>query len=365
MINKILTMNETDESTWDGFVSSIDESNYFHSYAWLKFASMLNNVEKNNSFLCLNDNDEPLCVCPLMLYLNNDNKYELSSASDPLGVPAISDLSPSNRRKLSQEIFNKIFDFGKENQVIKINMIWYPLNIAICNGNLLSYQNSFELIKYNMLYRIENIVVIDLERSKDELSTRMSKYQRRHVNRSIKKGVSVKIFNKKNNNDQLDDLINQFKNAHLISAGIQTRSDSTWDYTLNMCKEGKGTLFVSFLNNNPISFLFCGEFLNTAYGFSQVNVEKYESKFSPRHHLEWEAFLYYKKEGFKYYEIGDRPFGFQLLNNPSKKEISIGLFKERYGGNILHKIYWTKYLDKEFMKKDISTFSNNFINSIQ
>ena len=75
-----------------------------------------------------------------------------------------------------------------------------------------------------------------------------------------------------------------------------------------------------------------------AFGWSQVNVDQYEKEYSPRHFLEWQAILHYKKRGFTWYEIGERYYGPQY----TEKEISISVFKERYGGLQLPKIHWKK-----------------------
>nr|NQU89517.1 GNAT family N-acetyltransferase [Bacteroidota bacterium] len=204
-----------------------------------------------------------------------------------------------------------------------------------------------------MLYNINNTIIIDLECDEETLLNNISKYQRRHIKRGAKKGISVKAFNRDYNYAQLEELFHQYQHVHYQAAGRITRSQGTWDAMYEAAVSGKGSLFVSYMGNTPISYLYCGEFSCMAFGFSQANVELYEKEFSPRHLLEWEAIRYYKKKGFKYYEIGERFYGPGLFKIPSDKEISISVMKERYGGFFLPKITWIGYHDEAFMKDDL------------
>jgi len=144
-----------------------------------------------------------------------------------------------------------------------------------------------------------------------------------------------------------------------------TRPQTTWEDMYELIKSQEASLFVAFLNEKPASFLYCGEFGSMAFGWSQANIKELENKIPVRHALEWEAILNYKSRNFKYYEIGERYFGPQLFKQPSIKELSIGTFKERYGGLLLPKISWRGYWDKEFLKQELSQSFHSLINLYQ
>ena len=59
----------------------------------------------------------------------------------------------------------------------------------------------------------------------------------------------------------------------------------------------------------------------------------------PRHLLEWNAIKILKQDGIKFYEIGERFYPGKSFN-PSKKELTISDFKEKFGGNFYSKIYY-------------------------
>ena len=125
---------------------------------------------------------------------------------------------------------------------------------------------------------------------------------------------------------------------------------------------GKASLFIAFVNDTPISYLYCGEFSKMAFGWSQANVKEYEEEYSPRHLLEWTAILFYKENAFSYYEIGERFFGSQFFYIPSDKEISISSFKERYGGRLFPKVKWYGYFDKDLLKTDYNQRFRELLN---
>ncbi len=83
-----------------------------------------------------------------------------------------------------------------------------------------------------------------------------------------------------------------------------------------------------------------------------MNIEESKRSFT-RHLLEWEAMLYYKRQGYRYYEVGERFCCPQLLYAPSAKELSISEFKERYGGFTLPKVNWLGYYDKDRMEHEL------------
>ena len=75
-------------------------------------------------------------------------------------------------------------------------------------------------------------------------------------------------------------------------------------------------------------------------------MDKYEKEYMPRHLLEWETILYYKKNLFSHYELGERFFN-QKQNKITKKEITISEFKEKYGSD---------YFPKPFFKINLKNY---------
>ena len=350
---KLSYYNNISREQWDGWIGGIETIKYHHCWYWLDYCGRFHNVMENKSFILMDNDETPLAVCPLFLS-EIDGKREISVNGAPIGVPALKgDIKPSQGRKLMDIIFGIINEYAAKNKAERIVMLSHPLTRNVCRDEVYGYRNTFEMLRYNMLCRVENTLVIDLKLPQETLSQNMGKYQRRHISRGSKKGIKVEAFSRDGNNDRLEQHFSGFQQAHFASAGRITRPQKTWDSMHRAAADGGATLFCAFLDDTPMSYLFCGQFDAMAFGWSQVNIEEFEQEYSPRHILEWEAMLYYKQQGYRYYEVGERFYCPQLLYTPSAKELTISEFKERYGGFMLPKISWMGYYDKERMKREL------------
>jgi len=350
---KIVYYKDISKDQWDGWVNQVGETSYFHSWNLLNNITKYPGIKENASFALLDDANNILAVCPLAITFLEGKFYNMSFGHFPCPAPALVVVKPSQRRKTLDYIFTIIHSYAKKYDVKKIDMIWYPINRLSFSGSLSSQQNCFELMRYNMQFYIDNMYIIDLFFPEETLISNLSRYHYRHIKRGRKKGIEIKIYNNKHNPDELKKYFNKLQEAHFLSAGRMTRPQETWDAMYEGARGGEASVFVAFVKGIPISYLYCGEFGLTAAGWSQVNIEEYEKKYSPRHLLEWEAIIYYKNNGFRYYDIGERYFGKQLFSIPNQKEISISIFKERYGGFLLPKILWVGYFDNKFMEEDL------------
>jgi len=364
MSHKIAYFKDMEKNEWDCYVKQIGEASVAHSWSVLYHYTQFPNVKEHNSFVYLGNNNTPLAICPLAITSNvTDNISEISFNGTPVSVPALGLTRPRARRKQLNTILDVIQDIGKKHNVKVIKMVRHAINKECCLNNYIASNNLFELQRYDMLYHVTNTLIIDLNIDEDILKANLSKVVKRHIKRSEERGVKIKTFNSNNNADKLNELFNSYQTAHLTSAGRMTRPQATWDSMYRMILSEEATLFVAFVGETPVSYLYCNEFYSFAIGGSQVNIKEFEKFYSPRHLLEWTAILYYKGNGFKYYEVGERFYGPQLLYIPTEKEISISDFKEFFGGVKLPKVYWIGYCDDSYMEKDIGYRLDNYFKS--
>ena len=172
----------------------------------------------------------------------------------------------------------------------------------------------------------------------------MSKYRKRDIKRSIKENIKIDVIDFKDTK-RVELEMEEFRLAHLKAAKRITRPKETWAYMEKILKLNKAKLFIATKDQNKLSFLFCGQFGKSAFGWSQVNYKKYEKTYPVRHYLEWYAIKYFKKKNFLFYEVGQRYY----VNNKSKfssKEIQISEFKERYGAKMYPIIYFESAINK-------------------
>ena len=358
MSYKIQLYKDIEKNNWDKYVLLVNESTYHHSWSWISYISLFDTIEHNISFIVFDESENPIAICPLCISNNKEFNYrEFSFGGNHCATPALNETNPSKRRKLLDYIMSEIHKHALEFEVKKIKMVSDPLPIYIFKG-LSNFQNQFELIKYNFQYHVENYILINLAEEEDVLYNKVSKYQRKHIRQSEKKGLTIKCVNSILDKIEITHFFSKFKEAHYISAGKLTRPIETWDKMLEMLFTNDAVLFVAMYNNEPISFLYCGTFSNIAFGWSQVNIDHFEKLFSPRQLLEWSAIKYFKENEFKFYEIGERYFKNNNLNNKTDKEVSISVMKERFGGFISHKIFWTGYFDLLLLTNDLKMTTN-------
>ncbi|MFA6446642.1 MAG: GNAT family N-acetyltransferase [Patescibacteria group bacterium] len=361
---KKVLFSDVSAKEWDAWVLNVPGSCHFHSAALLDYFSKFEEVEKNASFAFIDHTGKPLAICSLASsYLKDRGVHSISFGHAPCGVPVVAPMPRQDRKKILDNIISEILAFAKENKASEVSFFWDPLNTLFMHEGGVIQPATFELLRYNLIYEVENTIAVDLEKKIEDLSADVSKYHLRHIKRGYKKGLAVRVFNRENNADQIDRIFKIFEDTHIKSAGRMTRPQATWDSMLDGMRQGKATLFVTYLKDEAISFLYCGEFDCMAFGWSQINLDEFEKEYSPRHLLEWEAILYYKQKGFKYYEIGERYFTPQLYHVPSAKELSISVFKERYGGMFLPKIKWMGYLDNGAMRAELKQKTGQFVDN--
>lgn len=359
---KIVKYSDVDRQTWDSYVRQIGEACYYHSSAWLNYAVKHDDIREHLSFVLLNHDGSAAAICPLAVSFDRENEFSLLSFSKaPCGLPALASFRHSQRRK----VLDMIFDIFRQTAVRfgakKVLMAYHSLHQDGSQNNSIPQKYSFELIRYQMLPGVINIAVLDLTLSTETLLSNVSKSQRKHIVRGQREGIEIKVFNRNHHSGQIQKRMKDFQELHLRVSGKATRPQETWDAMQENLTLSGASLFVAFLHEVPVSYLYCGEFAKMAFGWSQVNDPDFEQEYSPRHLLEWQAAMDYKSRGFHFYEVGavfDAP---QLFYIPTEKEKSISVFKERFGGIFLSRILWTGYYDMDLMRKELTEHFENYM----
>ena len=347
---------------WDACVSKIPESTYFHSSAWIKYLNAINGQENSKSFILMESN-EPVAICPLAIFKTGMGGQEYNEATFkhvPIPLPAIVQLPPMQRKRTAIKVYRALFDALKPSNVKRIEFYRHPISLDYLKGNT-DMANIAEAQSFSYLYYIQNTIIADLKKTESTLSSELSKYQRKHVRKSEEQGLKVSAY--AGNGSGVDEVFARFRGAHLKSAGRLTRPAESWDIMLNLMKEGKATLFTSSIGGKEISYLYCGQFGKFAWGWSQVNLDEYEKEYSPRHQLEWEAMMHFKKMGLTCYEIGYKYDSPQINYVPTQKDLTISDLKERFGGKLYPYLHFERFFDKELFKKAYSERLDNFLAS--
>jgi len=327
------------EKEWDSIIENMSGSRHFFYWRHLKYNSAFTKV-KNISFAIKEENK---IVSIVALAINNNFKPKIFGFGNNY-IPAplfLIDINHSHKKKIYEFIFEEIFNIAKKNNIKNIKILSHPCSYQK-SGPLLSSKNQFELILYGFKYIVHNTLIHALQCCTEiEMFNKCSKYHKKNIQYAKKKSMNFIIINKNTNNKFISIHFNNLKKFHFISAGRKTRSSKTWKVMEEQIYDGKSDLFCLEYNNVPVSYLYCGRYNNFVWGWTQVNLDIYEKELMPRHLIEWNAMLYYKSLGFRFYEIGER-FLKQRNFKPSKKEITISDFKEKYGSDWYPKVIFEK-----------------------
>ena len=102
----------------------------------------------------------------------------------------------------------------------------------------------------------------------------MSKYHKKNI-----KKIGAKTLNFVNSLDidefKIQQLFDNFKKQHFLTAKKITRPKKTWDLMLECLKNKNSCLTVAKLGEKNISFLYVGFNEYFAFGWSQVNDKTY------------------------------------------------------------------------------------------
>lgn len=346
----VVKFEECPAESWEHWVSQIPEASYLHSAMFLRFLHSLMPVEHRLSFVCLNDDGKPLALCPLGVcdVRTEDGAYrEASWNGAPLGGPAFYEDAPSTRRRVMQQIYEQYHARIRAHHGQRVWVRQHPLSQRVMAG---AYPvGQFEILSQGYLCAPQNTLVVDLRQSEGQLIRNLHQSQRKHLARAARQGLTIRAY--VGSHEDAAHAFTEYQAAHANAAGRVTRPLASFEIMRRLMEEERATLFVAFADGMPLSYLFCGEFHRMAFGWSQANIDEHEKQYSPRHVLEWQAMLTYRRRGFFFYELGTRWFGPQPFQVPTKKESSIAEFKDRYGGALMADLYFERIFDRALLEQ--------------
>ena len=314
-----------------------DLSGHLHLVLWesINYYSAFKNII-NKSYLIKHENIT-IAVVPLAINKNNTKHYFGFNYGYCPSPVFKENIRPSLRRKILNTIITELNKIGKKYKIKNYNAFTHPL--VLNRKYEISSKNQFELLSFNPKVKVINTLIMCLNSSENILNENLSKYRKKNIKKSLKKDLKFEIFNGDTEKSVLKKIFKDFKKLHFKSAGKLTRPNKTWRIMFDLILKNKSDLFSLSKANKNISYLYCGKHKNFSWGWSQVNDDKYEKDYMPRHLLEWKTILYYKKLNFEFYEIGER-FYFDSKSKISKKQINISEFKEKYGSDNFPKAYF-------------------------
>lgn len=341
---RFITVKDTEfNGFWTRFVNENTNATWQYLPEWLKIEKFysMKYIKDDLSFILAND-DELLCICPLLLQVyENRHSFSWSDNNGYLLAPIIKTL-PNNvlRKRIEKKCFKKIDELAKQNDVDKVMLRLDPLSELYAHN---------VLVEYGYLDASINTYVINLANSPEKIWANLRKSFKSLINKGKRK-FSIEIVDYKNPDFEIHNI---YKELHHKAAGRITRSKETWDLQFDMLTEDHAILIGLKDHDRFVAFSYFFHHNKNAYFGSSSNDPDCSTDVPVGHSMIWSAIEYYQKRGFNFLETGTQRFGPLFFDHPSPKDISISYFKRGFGGQIISYYRGIKYFNKEIMKQDL------------
>ena len=362
---KIEQICDTTPEAWDLACYQMGVSSPWHTWGMLDYYAKSCSAE-NLSFLLKNDQGQRIAVCPL--FLAEEKHPELgiqkvsSIAGAPLPSPLLCRFSDENHiRRNLRKLDDAISELCVRHGIGCARYVYRSYSYIQRDSYFFDTDGLFDLLALGYMPTIFQSVTMDLRRKKIELEAELSQFHRKEIRKAQGEQQRLVVIDLAVDRQDIEQYFAGYQSAHCIAAGRQTRPQSSFDAMLHMLLSGNATLFVNVIENRPISFLYCGQRHGVAFGWSQVNVMHARAT-SSRHFLEWSVINHYADQGYILYDVGPKYYVGQVGIDASDKQMSIGFFKERFGGVLSPEIHYKKFYDKQFSHVELERDFNSFLN---
>ena len=321
------------QKDWNNFLENLDVSPINYSSQELNYQSLFrkekNFYDKDFSFICLEE-QKPICIFALTISELKSNKvYEVSSYGEPLLAPIILDnVNLEEKKELIKILYNIIIDISFNLKVKKI--------ISCENILKKDHVSEWSFFLKNLNLEIDTIKegYIDLNMSIEKINTHLRK---KKILYDVNK--AKKLWNAKIKHQVISEEWLEFKNLHLKVSGKKTRSDKTWDSQFKDINNGNAFVIFVYKENKIIG----GGMYRYSKSMALYSVGVYDRRLFPKpisHLVHYLAIYELKKKNIRWLKMGDIP-NLEDYNNPTPKNVSIGLFKKKFSTHIFDKkIYY-------------------------
>ena len=311
----------------------------FAEYQRLYAAGVL---KEDCSFIFVQDGT-PVCYCPLFLE-EKGGERSLTYNQSYLRAPIFDDtLDRKFQRKLRSRCFEEIDAVARTHSAAKAMLLVDPL-AERADFNYLS--------EYGFIDASIATVIVDLTKSDAELWGELRKSYQSLINGG-KRTYEIRIMDASAADFEFHE---QYRQLHHKAAGRVTRDRRTYDLQFEMLKDDNAILVgvKDPAKGAFVAFSYYFHHNGAVYYASSSDDPEYEATVPLEHTIIWGAVEYYKKRGFRRFEIGWQQFGTQLLDPANKKDLSISFFKRGFGGMVVALYRGVKYYDKGLLLRDLS-----------
>ncbi len=271
-------------------------------------------------------------IWPLSVAKNTQN-YEIGSWGGVLLPPLLCERgnTTESKRKLLRKCIDALNEVCAKLHITK----YKTADVVLGQGTSIWTQMLFE--NGAVCYGVDNECYVDLVLEEQEILSKMRRTNKYSIQKSEQLWRS-EIITKNSGRDKIERSFEDFRRLHVEVSGRETRSQKTWDI---QCKAVSDTNdFVVMLYDDRDELIGASLYSTTgSAGLYSVAAYRRDLFDKPVGHVsQWLAIKYMKELGMRWYYVGKRAY-FGDWNQPSKKEVSIGHFKEGFATNIFLRLH--------------------------
>ena len=277
--------------------------------------------EYSNLSMIIYDGKEPVAVWPLCIYRSN-SKWFVGSNEGAVIPPLFIDSCNEKKMKL---ITHSCFK-ALSNLCAIYGLDYWEGNQAIREEGLGFWHRS--VMEKGKIKNIRHILYVDLSMDNSVIKANFRKSYKALISKGLRLW-NTRIYS----GCIADDEFQRFRDMHFMVAGRYTRSAHTWE--LQQKAVLNGDAFIISLEDREGVLVGFGLFYHTKdEGVYAVGVYDRSLFNEPLGHVvQIKAIEYMKSQGIKWYKIGYRPYPYDI-DQPSEKELNIGLFKEGFATHL-------------------------------
>jgi len=346
---EIIKLTSELNDTWNNFCASNPNAWFRHTTHFIDYIMncRFDDKSKNLSFLVY-QNKVLVAVVPLIIQsiYGKPELLEFAFTDTNTPYPCLgTSLSTDNAKQILKFIFEHINQLATEYNIVYARYFIEPLSDKI----LQSQYKINPLIYFDFIDTSISTSVINLNFNEDELLRNIRKGHKADIKFAEKQGYAVSIFDK---NNITDEAFLTYKNMHFTAAGKKTRRDESWDIMYQWIKSGYAILALVKINCN-------GPFVGAAFVItSQCKAYYGSAAMDPSidrmrglgHLIQWEIIKYLKQNGFGYYDLGLNAYVMISQDMPSRKDLSISIFKSGFANETYPFFRGEQFYSEEYFK---------------
>lgn len=328
----ILANNQSDFSYQLDELLYSSEFNPIYSSRFVDYYSSISKTVNVDCSHLVTRHGKPVAAF-LMTTSEDEGRKKFDYFGNPAGIFTNSKLSPS-------EIFEALvvlYDYlSSQNFFLAIKSLHLGTFVMKTNSQLVIRSKLFEeFLKKSERVEVGFVRKINLDQSDKSIIEGFSKSVKSAMRHRELQSMEVKIIDKDDSYDKVENAINYLQSLHFDSARRKTRPDESWSIQKNQILNGDA--FITQLQKKG-GIISSAYFMKTPfdcyYGVSASR--RLDSKVSMSHLCVSEAIFYAKRIGLHNLILGNQ---YSHLSQPiSEKQLNIEKFKSFFGGNLIAEV---------------------------